>query len=70
MKKTDKKTRINKWFLGVMNNESVKFKFTYSWDLNKQVVISTCNGNMCTSLQEFNVLVKPIKMKNIYVEAK
>ena len=35
------KTRIYDWFAGESNGSPVIFKFTYSWDLDKQVIVES-----------------------------
>lgn len=63
--------RVNAWFIGVMNGEEVNFKFTYSYDINKQVKIKTKVGMIATTLDFFNNNVKPLTIGiNKFVEVR
>jgi len=65
------KTRIKKWFVGkTKQGERVEFKFTYSWDLNKQVVIKNTKHmteNIYTSLKVFQDSIIPDIRNGVYV---
>lgn len=57
--KKNKKT-IYSWFLGEINNCQILFRFTYSWDVNKQVeIIDKINHiNFYMALGKFNEMNK------------
>lgn len=56
------KTRIHDWFAGESNGVPVIFKFTYSWDLDKQVIVESDTYSKNMSLSEFKSTVKPHKI--------
>jgi len=56
------KTRIHDWFAGESNGVPVIFKFTYSWDLGKQVIVESDTYSKNMSLSEFKSTVKPHKI--------
>lgn len=55
-------TRIHDWFAGESEGVPVEFKFTYSWNLNKQVIVRSDTYSKSMSLSEFKNVVHPHKI--------
>lgn len=55
-------TRIYDWFAGESEGVPVEFKFTYSWNLNKQVIVRSDTYSKSMSLSEFKNVVRPYKI--------
>jgi len=54
------KTRIRSWFTGkTVSGESVRFRFTYSWNRKEQVLVETNSGLVSMSLPVFHEVVIP-----------
>lgn len=66
-KNTKERTRIHDWFLGMMDNEPVTFKFTYSWNVNEQVIVKSDIYTNLLSLADFLEIVIPKKIGYKYV---
>lgn len=55
-------TRIHDWFAGESEGVPVEFKFTYSWNMNKQVIVRSDTYSKSMSLSEFKNIVRPYKI--------
>jgi hypothetical protein len=66
-----KKTRIYDWFTGTVNDNTVNFRFTYSWDMNKQVLVKNIKTGTTEymSLDNFHNTVKAEKVTDRYILA-
>ena len=66
------KTRIHDWFVGkTLSGESVKFKFTYSWNLKEQVLVESNSGLISMSLPVFHRVVIPkVDIKKRFIVAR
>lgn len=54
-----KKNRIKDKFFGTIEGRDVTFKFTYSWDLDKQVEVISEGVKSVISLEQFHTYVTP-----------
>lgn len=64
---TPEKNRIKKQFKGTVEGQDVTFKFTYSWDLDKQVQIKSADKISSVSLEMFHTVVEPKMCDEFYV---
>ena len=68
MKKTDPRNpRIKGVFKGMMGSDKVSFRFTYSKDMNNQVIVVSDNGIIGMSIEQFNSSVIPMKSGNRFI---